>query len=96
MINSISADKNLFKTYFELYYAQFKLFKSFVKEAISIYKQGSGGILLAYFMFLISIIRKSKLVAELKKERNIFETDSDMRGVDIARLISSIKHECIS
>lgn len=70
------------------------MFKKTLKSFLSYYKHGYSGVIAAYFITLIGIIRRSKLVYLLGNGEDVFNIGAS--NINTVPYINSIKKELLS
>lgn len=65
-----------------MYISIFQHFKRTVKSTLSFYSQGFSGIINAYFITLIGILRRSQLIYQLNNGYDIFNIGCESVNVE--------------
>jgi hypothetical protein len=85
---------NEFEVYCSTYISIFQHFKRTVKSSLSFYAKGFSGIINAYFLTLIGILRRSQLVYALTYQDDIFGIGCE--SVNVEFYTGKLKKELVS
>lgn len=62
-----------FEAYYKAYMQSFKLLKQTIKSYLKVYSKGFAGVISAFFLTLIGILRRLRLIQDLQVGIDIFE-----------------------
>lgn len=77
--------------HFEAHYAIFKLIKNTIRSYLEKYHKGFAGIIAAYFLTLIMILRKIKLYVDLTERKDVYEIGEAIAAMNFEKYTDRIK-----
>lgn len=92
-LNEKKVEENSFEVYYKAYCQMFGLFKKTIKSYLQKYHNGFAGIIAAYLLTLIGLLKRVYLYRDLKMNLDVFGLGSFASKMNFASQLNGLKRE---